>query len=93
MTAKLCSNTLSRGAVGEWDVVVRNVVEEMDLFLLEHETCGNRVHWSITPSLVKETTVLVQSIKVINVRLRAQPVQATNLKVGPLLSISILDLR
>lgn len=68
----------------EWHVVVGNIVEEVDLLLLQEKTSGNRVDRSITPSLVEETTVLVEGLKEVNVGLGSQPVQVADLEVGPL---------
>jgi hypothetical protein len=63
---------------------VSDVVEEVDFTLVEHETGGNGVDWGISPTLVEETAVLVQRLEIINILLATQPIQAANLKVGPL---------
>lgn len=84
MAAQVESRLLSRGAVCEGDMPVSNVVEEVNLALVEHEACSDGVDWRISPALVEETTVLVQRLEIINVLLAAQPLQAANLKVGPL---------
>lgn len=68
----------------ERNMIVCNVVEEVDLFLFQHKSSSNGVDRSIAPSLIKETTVLVQRLEIIKVCLGPQPVQVTNLKVGPL---------
>lgn len=78
---------LARRAVGEGDVEVSNVVEEMNLILVKEEAGGNGVDGSITPSLVEETAILVQRLEEVEVRLAAEPLKATNLKVGPLESM------
>lgn len=39
---------------------------------------------SVAPSLVEETAILVQGLEEIGIGLGTQPVQATNLEVGPL---------
>ena len=75
---------LSGRAVGERNMVVGNVVEEVNLLLLQHQTGGDRVDRSITPTLVKETAILIKRLKVVDVGLGTEPVEATNLKVGPL---------
>lgn len=85
VAAQVESSLLSSGAVCEGDMPVSNVVEEVDFTLVEHEPCSNGVDRRISPTLVEETTVLVQRLKVINVLLAAQPLQTANLKVGPLL--------
>lgn len=51
----------------EGHVIVGNVVEEVDLFLLEKETGGDGVDRSISPTFVEEPTVFVQSVEVIGV--------------------------
>lgn len=88
MTSKLISKSVTRWAVCEWDMVVSNVVEEVDLFLLQHETGGNRVDGSIAPSFVEKAAILVQRLEEVNVGFGAEPVQVTNLEVGPLSNIS-----
>jgi len=70
--------------VGERDVVVGNIVEEVNLILLKEETGGNGMHRSITPSFVEEPTVFVKVGEEIDVGLRTKPVEVTDFKVGPL---------
>ncbi len=65
-------------------VIVSNVVEEMDLFLLQEETSGDRMDWSITPTLIKESTILVERLEIVNVGLRSQPVEVADFEVRPL---------
>jgi hypothetical protein len=65
---------------------VGNVVEEVNLAPVEHQAGGNGVDGSVAPSLVEEAAVLVQGLEKVNVLLAAQPLQAANLKVGPLSS-------
>ena len=67
--------------MGERNVPVGNIVEEMDLLLVVHEPCRDGVYWGITPSLVEEATILIQGFEEVNIRLAAQPLQATNLEV------------
>lgn len=75
---------LSSGAVSERNVVVSDVVEEMNLFLLQHQAGSDRVDRRITPTFVEETAVLVERLKVVDVGLGAEPVEAANFEVGPL---------
>ena len=75
--------------MGEWYVIVCNVVEEVDLVLGEHQASPYRVHRRIAPSLVEETTVLVQLLEEVNVGLRSQPVEVTNLEIGPLCKVLV----
>lgn len=70
--------------MGKGDVVVGDLVEEMDLLLFQEDASGNRVHRRITPALVEKAAVLVQRLEVVNVLLGPQPLQTSNLKVGPL---------
>ena len=84
MTTQLVSQLLSRGAMGEGDVVVCDVVEEVDLILLQHQRRGDGVDWSIAPSLVEETAILVERCEVVDISLGPQPLQATDFEVGPL---------
>jgi hypothetical protein len=75
---------LTSGAVGERNVEVGDVVEEVDLVLVQEETGSNGVNGSVTPALVEETAVLVQSLEEVDVGLAAQPLQTADLEVGPL---------
>ena len=52
-------------AMREWYMVIGNIVEEVDFLLLEGQTGGDRMDWSVSPAFVKETTVLIQLFKVI----------------------------
>jgi hypothetical protein len=54
-------------AVREWYVIVRNIIEEVDFLLLQEKTCGNGVNWSITPTFIEESSVLVEGLKEIQV--------------------------
>lgn len=69
MAAQLGAQLLACGAVCEWDVVVSNIIEEVDLILLQHQSSGDGMNRSITPSLVEETTILVERLEVIGIRL------------------------
>ena len=73
------------GAMGERNVVVCNVVEEVNLLLLESQTGSDRVNGSIAPTLVEETTVLVELLKVVQVSGAAEPVEVTDFEVRPLI--------
>lgn len=53
----------------EGDMVVGDVVEEVDLVLFEEETCSDRVDGSITPTLVEEPAVFVETVEEVDVRL------------------------
>lgn len=84
MTLAVEAELLSGRAVGEGNVVVGNVVEEVNFLFLQHQACGDRVDRRITPTLVEETAVLVERLKVVGIGLGAEPVEAANLEVGPL---------
>jgi hypothetical protein len=69
-------------------MVISNVVEEVNLVLLQEKTSGNRMDGCITPSLVEETTVLIEGLKEVEVGLASKPLKTTNLEVGPLEKVS-----
>lgn len=71
-------------AVGEGHMIVSDIVEEVDLVLLEHETGGDRMNRSVTPSFVEEAPVLIEGFEEIKVGLGAEPVKVADLEVGPL---------
>ena len=54
-------------AMGEWYMVIGDIVEEVDFLLLKGQSGGDGMDWSISPALVKETTVSIQLFKVIDV--------------------------
>ena len=68
-------------AMCERNVVVCNVVEKVNLFLLEHQTRGDGVDRSIAPALIEEATVTVQGLEVVDIGLRSEPVKVANLEV------------
>lgn len=84
MAAQVQPRLLIARAMGERYVVVGDLVEEVNLLLLEHSGCGDGVDGCIAPSLIEKATILVKGGEVVNVRLGAQPLQAADLKVGPL---------
>jgi hypothetical protein len=57
--SEIQTGLLLGGAMREWDMVVGDLVPEVDLFLLQHQRGGNRVHRCVTPTLVEETAILV----------------------------------
>lgn len=84
MAAEFETQVLAGGTMGERDVVVSNIIEEVDLFFLEEQGGRDRVNRSITPSFVEETPFFVQEIKEVDVSFRSKPVQIAHFKVGPL---------
>lgn len=88
MTLELDSLAFARRAMRKGYMVVRDVVEEMDLVLLKHKASGDRVDRSITPALVEEPAILVERLKKVDIFLGPKPLEASNLKVGPLVSLT-----
>lgn len=84
MALQVQSRLFTRRAMSEWNVVVRNLVEEMDLVLSQQQSCGDGMHRCVAPSLVEEATFMVQGVKIIEVGVGSQPVQTSNLKIRPL---------
>lgn len=76
-------------AMREWNVVVGNVVEKVNLLLLQHESCCDGVDRSVTPALVEESAILVEGLKVLDVCWAAQPVQVADFKVGPEMAVVV----
>lgn len=71
-------------AMGEWDMIIRDIIEEVDLVLIQQQACSNGVNWRIAPALVEEATSVVEGVEIVNVSWGAQPIQVTNFKIGPL---------
>lgn len=80
---------LTGRAVGEGDVVVGDIVEEVNLVLLQHQSCGQRMDGRITPSLVEETTGAIEGLEIVDVGLGSEPVKVTNLKIGPEVAVVV----
>jgi hypothetical protein len=68
----------------EWDMVVSDIVEKMNLFFLQQNASRDRMNWCITPAFVEESTILVKCIEKIRVSLRSQPIEVTDFEIGPL---------
>lgn len=75
---------LARRAVREGDMIVGDILKEVDFLLFQQQACGDGVHRGVAPTLVEETAILVELVKVVEVGRRAQPVEIPNFKVGPL---------
>ncbi len=69
----------------EGHVIIGDIVEEVDFLLLEEKTSGDGVHRSIAPAFVKEATVSIEGIEIIEVGRRPQPVEVSDLEIGPLM--------
>jgi len=63
VTSESSSRLLARGTVSEGNMPVRNVVEEVNLALVQHETSRNRVNRSIAPTLVEEAAITSRDSK------------------------------
>lgn len=48
-------------------MVVCNIVEEVDFFLLKKETSSDRVNWGIAPAFIEESSILVEGLEVVDV--------------------------
>lgn len=84
MALEVQSSLLAGRTVGERNVVVSNIIEEVDLLLLEKKSGSDGMDWSVTPSLVEESSVLIQRLEEVSVCLRSEPVEVTDFKVRPL---------
>ena len=84
MAAEVNPGLFARGAVGKGDVVIGNVVEEVNFFLLQEQACGDGVNRRISPSFVEETAILIEGLEEIDVGLGPEPVEVTDFEVGPL---------
>lgn len=47
-------------AVSKRNMIIGNIVEEMDLILLKHESCSNGVNRSVTPSFIEESPITIK---------------------------------
>lgn len=74
----------TRRAVGEWNVIVSNLVEEVDIRPVEKKSGRNGMNRSIPPSLIEKATIFVERSEVVDIRIGPQPLQTPNFKVGPL---------
>jgi hypothetical protein len=80
---------LASRAMRERHVVVGDVVEEVELILVQHQSSSDGVHGRIAPAFIEEATGLIQRREEVNVRVRAKPVQVTNLEVGPEMAVVV----
>ena len=63
MTAEFEADVVSGGTMGERDVVVGDVVEEVDFVFLKEEPGCDGVYRSVTPAFVEEPTVFVEGFE------------------------------
>lgn len=87
MATKVEARLLSSGAMRKRRVEVRNVVEELDLIFIEQQASCNGVDGRVSPALIEEAAIVVEGFKEVNVGFASQPIQASDLKVGPLHSL------
>ncbi len=64
---ELDSQIFTSRAVREWNMVVGNVVEEMDLVLVEQKTGSDGVDWSVAPALIEEAAVAIEGLEEVDV--------------------------
>jgi hypothetical protein len=62
-------------------VPIRDIVKEMNLGLVKHEPCCNRVNRSITPSLVEKAASLIEMVEIVYIFLTSEKVQVANLEI------------
>lgn len=67
MTLQFQPRVLSSRTVREWHVIVRDIVEEMDILLVQHQPSRDRVYGCVSPSFIKETTILVERSEEIDI--------------------------
>lgn len=84
MTPEFQSEIFARRAMGKRNMVIRNVVEEVNLILWKKKAGGNGMDRRVAPSLVEETAIFVERFKEIQIRLRSEPIEVADFKVGPL---------
>lgn len=75
---------LTSRAVREGDVIVCDIIEEVNFFLLQEETGCNGMNRRIAPAFIEKSTCLVERFEIIHVRLRSEPLKASNFKIRPL---------
>lgn len=69
MALQLQSYLLASWTVRKRGVVIGNVIEEVDILPLQHQTRRYRVDRSISPSLIEETAGLVEKREVVEIGL------------------------
>ena len=60
MALEFESQILSGRTMGEWHMVVSNIVKEMNLILVQEKACCNGMDWRIAPSLIEESAIFVK---------------------------------
>lgn len=72
---------LASWAMGKGNVVIRDVVEEVNLVFLQHQASCDGVNRRIAPALVEETSSMVKRCEKVNVCVGAEPIEVAYLKV------------
>lgn len=67
MALQVQSRLFASRAMRKRYMVVCNVIKEVDFLLLQHKSSSNRMHWSVTPSLIEETPVLIETLEIVGV--------------------------
>ena len=84
VASQFYADIFAGGTVGEGDVVVCDIVEEVDFVLVEEERGSDGVDWCVAPPFVKETPVLVKGFEEVDVGFATEPVEVADFKVRPL---------
>lgn len=87
MALQIQPRLLARGAMRKGHVIIRNLVEKVNLVLLQHQRSGNAVDRRIAPALVEESALMVEEVEVIHIRLAAQPVKTADLEIRPEMAV------
>ncbi len=70
--------------MSKWYMIVCDIVKEMYFLFLEEDTGGNGVNGCIAPTLIKESSILIKCVKVVEIRRGPKPIKVADFKVGPL---------
>jgi hypothetical protein len=89
MALELQSVVLARRAMREWDMVVCNVVEEVNLVLVQQQACSDGMHGCIPPAFIEKATIVIKGVEVVGVGWATEPIEITDFKVRPLVFVSI----
>lgn len=69
------------GTVSEWDVIISNVFEEMDLVLSQGKRRSQSVDRSIAPALIEKATVLIEYFEKVKVFVGSEPVEVCDFEI------------
>jgi hypothetical protein len=81
MAFQLFPQCVASRAMGEGNVIVCDIVEEVDLVLFQHQGCGDGVNGGIAPALIEESAVTVERVEEVKVGLRTEPVEIADLEI------------